>query len=314
MRRLVQAGLTILLAAGLTGCGGSTARTVSSGVESLRVVATTTQLADFARNVGGDRIQLTQLLKPNVDPHEYEPTPSAAEAVANAKVVLRSGAGLDDWITKIRTGAGGAATVVTTTDDVALRGDDPHVWMDTRNAEVMVESIRDALSTADPAGARIYDTNAARYNASLRALDRELRNLISAVPRSKRTLVTDHDAFGYFAPRYGIRIVGAAIGSLSTSAEPDARHLAELVRTIQRQHVAVSCRRNDDVAVNFRQRAIFHRVGRELVDGQSNRRRAVIINFQVFAFHDNIAGSKRRIGREQLTNHLVQHGILETRR
>ncbi len=239
MRRLVQAGLTILLAAGLTGCGGSTARTVSSGVESLRVVATTTQLADFARNVGGDRIQLTQLLKPNVDPHEYEPTPSAAEAVANAKVVLRSGAGLDDWITKIRTGAGGAATVVTTTDDVALRGDDPHVWMDTRNAEVMVESIRDALSTADPAGARIYDTNAARYNASLRALDRELRNLISAVPRSKRTLVTDHDAFGYFAPRYGIRIVGAAIGSLSTSAEPDARHLAELVRTIQRQHVAV---------------------------------------------------------------------------
>lgn len=239
MRRLIHTGLTLLVAAGLSACGGSTAPPIPAGGEPLRVVATTTQIADFARNIGGDRIQLTALLKPNVDPHEYEPTPSAAEAVANATVVLRSGAGLDDWITKVRTGAGGAARMVTTTDDVALRGDDPHVWMDTRNAEVMVESIRDALSTADPAGARVYDTNAARYSATIRALDRELRNLISAVPHSKRTLVTDHDAFGYFAPRYGIRIVGAAIGSLSTSAEPDARHLAELVRTIRRQHVAV---------------------------------------------------------------------------
>jgi ABC-type Zn uptake system ZnuABC Zn-binding protein ZnuA len=101
----------------------------------------------------------------------------------------------------------------------------------------MVRNVRDGLVRVDPAGAPAYRRNAARYTAALRALDRELRRRIATVPAARRKLVTDHDAFGYLADRYGIRVVGAVIPSLSTAAEPSARDVVRLVQTIRSEGV-----------------------------------------------------------------------------
>lgn len=241
-RLLAVAAALLALAASLTACG--TASTPSSAA--LDVVATTTQLADFARNVGGARVAVTQLLQPNVDPHDYEPTPGDVAAVASADIVLEHGIGLDAWLDGVVANAGGhARRVVATAGVPLLRGDasepqgDPHVWLDPRNAVSMVRTIEAAFAAADPAGAAGYRANADRYVAAIEALDRDLAAQIGAVPAARRKIVTDHDAFGYFARRYGITVVGTVIPSLSTAAEPAAGDVTRLVATIRREHVRV---------------------------------------------------------------------------
>jgi manganese/iron transport system substrate-binding protein len=239
------------LSAGLAGValavGPAAAPSAPSAQERpVTLVATTTQLQDFARNVGGSRVDVVGLLKPNVDPHDYEPTPGDVTRVSEAKVVVEQGIGLDDWLGKVIDNAGGHPTVVLASRGVRVaKGDseepegDPHIWFDPRNAVVMTNRIAAGLIRADPAGAATYRANAARYTARLRALDARLARRIATVPRARRKLVTNHDAFGYFARRYGITIVGAVVPSLSTAAEPSARQLAELVKTIKREGVKV---------------------------------------------------------------------------
>src|SRR5262245_34865493 len=212
----------------------------------ITVVATTTQLQDFVRNVGGSRVKVAGLIKPNVDPHEYEPTPGDVTAVAKAKVVVKNGVGLDDWLDRVLKAGGGRARLIVASRGVRLaRGadgeadGDPHIWLDPRSAAVMVSDIAAGLAAADPGGAALYRAGATRYRARIRAMDRSLAAEIGTVPAGRRELVTDHDAFGYFARRYGIRVVGAVIPSLSTRAEPSARQLAELVDTIRRERVRV---------------------------------------------------------------------------
>jgi ABC-type Zn uptake system ZnuABC Zn-binding protein ZnuA len=111
---------------------------------------------------------------------------------------------------------------------------DPHVWHDVANAMAMVEAIRDALSAADPDNAAAYASNADAYLAELAELDAWVTEQIATIPPDRRKLVTAHDTFGYFAQRYGLEIVGSALGSLSTEAgDPSAGALATLIETIQ---------------------------------------------------------------------------------
>ncbi len=225
----------VAMASALAGCASS-----SAGDDGrIAVVATTTQLGDFARSVGGTRIRLTRLLQPNTDPHEYEPTPSDVRAVAEANVVLQNGLGLDDWLDEVLSNAGGDATRVITTRDVQTSDSDPHVWLDPANAIRMVAATERALTAADPAGADTYRANARTTTEQISALDRELAALIANVPAGRRAIVTDHEAFGYFARRYGIDIAGTTVTSLSTAAEPSARQLTDLVQTIRRRGVRV---------------------------------------------------------------------------
>jgi ABC-type Zn uptake system ZnuABC Zn-binding protein ZnuA len=235
--------LALIVAIGISGCGSDTGR---SGSDRLAVVATTTQIGDFARNVAGDRATVTQLLPANADPHEYEPTPDDVAAVADADLVLENGVGLDDWLDDVIRNAGGDASRVTTSTGITLRpGDeespagDPHLWFDPRNATAMVRNIETALANADPEGRATYRGNADAYVADIDALDAELRRRIAVVPQAKRKIVTDHDAIGYFAARYGITIVGTVLPSLSTAAEPSAKELAALATTIRREGVRV---------------------------------------------------------------------------
>src|SRR5919204_1742049 len=241
---LARLGLPIALLAVVlaAGCGSS------SGGSGLRVVATTTQIGDWTRAVGGPDVTVHQILQPNTDPHEYEPRPQDVEAAAGAKVVFENGDELDHWMAKVVRQAGGKPRVVVLGDRVPIRrpGEasgpeasrfDPHWWHDPRNAEAAVRAIRDTLAAADPIHRAAYARRAAAYLRRLHALDTHLGACFARLPRTERKLVTDHDAFGYFAHRYGLDVVGAVIPSQTTQAQPSAGATARLIRLIRREHV-----------------------------------------------------------------------------
>ena len=240
LRRLAPVVAALLL---LAGCGSG-----HGPAAGLPVVATTTQIGDWARAVGGVHASVHQILQPNTDPHDYEPRPADVIATGGAKVVLENGDNLDRWMGKVISQAGGRPTVVVLGDGVPVRrpGEtsgpeasryDPHWWHDPTNAIAAVGEIRDALAAADPKHAAVYRQNAAAYIAKLRALDRGIAACFAKVPGAQRKLVTDHDAFGYFADRYGIQVDGAVIPSQTTQAQPSAGETAKLIALIEREHV-----------------------------------------------------------------------------
>ena len=241
-RRLATAAVlaTALLAAGC-GAGGS-------GSGGLHVVATTTQIGDLVREVGGSAVDVDQILAPNTDPHDYEPRPSDVTGAADAKLVFANGDNLDSWIDEVISDSGSDAKVVDLGAGVPIKlpGEsegaeaskyDPHWWHDPRNAEAAVRTITRELSAADPGHKRLFQRNAAAYLRQVRSLDRGIAKCMSTVPPDQRRLVTDHDAFGYFANRYGIEVVGAVIPSQTTQAQPSAADLSDLAAVIEREGV-----------------------------------------------------------------------------
>jgi ABC-type Zn uptake system ZnuABC Zn-binding protein ZnuA len=229
MRRL----LPLLAIALVAGCGDSG----SSSDSGVSVVATTTQAADMARHVGGERASVRGLLPAGADPHDFEPRPSDVASIAGADVVLRSGGEVDEWLAPLVEDAGGEARTVDLIESVERRGEDPHWWQDPRNGILAVEAIRDALAGADPGGRAGYERRAAAYVRRLRALDREIAACLARVPDSKRRLVTTHDALGYFAGRYDIEVIGELIPSLSTQAQASVGEVDELVDRIRAEGV-----------------------------------------------------------------------------
>jgi ABC-type Zn uptake system ZnuABC Zn-binding protein ZnuA/ABC-type Mn2+/Zn2+ transport system permease subunit len=254
---LVAAGL-VLVVVFAAGCSsGPGARDGQ-----IEVVATTTQIGDWVREVGGRAVAVDQILQPNTDPHEYEPRPSDVAGAAEAKLVFASGDELDGWIGQVVSDSGSDAEVVDLGASVPVRlpGEssgaeaskyDPHWWHDPRNVEFAVREITHRLATA---GATFCSSvggikrctsryraqfahNASIYLARLRRLDAGIATCVSSVPASRRKLVTDHDAFGYFADRYGIDVVGAVIPSQTTQAQPSAKDLSALAGLIERERV-----------------------------------------------------------------------------
>jgi ABC-type Zn uptake system ZnuABC Zn-binding protein ZnuA len=139
---------------------------------------------------------------------------------------------------KVASLSGAKATVIDLAKVVPVRRPhDPHWWHDPRNAEAAVRAIEVAFSAADPSKAAAFERNANSYIARLHTLDREIARCFAQVPRAQRKLVTDHDAFGYFAQRYGITVVGAVIPSTTTQAQPSAGETASLIRLVRREHV-----------------------------------------------------------------------------
>ena len=232
MLRLWLSFLLVVLV--LVGCGGGNEG--SDGAD-VSVVATTTQVGDLVRNVGGARVEVATILEPEADPHDYEPRPSDAADLADAAVVFRSGGELDEWLGELIDSAGADGTQVTLLDHVRTRGSDPHWWHDPRNAVLATGVIRDALSEADPAGRATYERNARRYIQRLREVDRDVEACISKLPEEKRKIVTTHDSLSYFADRYGLEVIGAVIPSLSTQAQPSAKDINALVNQVEEERV-----------------------------------------------------------------------------
>jgi zinc/manganese transport system substrate-binding protein len=232
-RAAVLVGGIVALAVVAGGCGAA-----GSSDGKVEVVATTTQIGDFARAVGGNAIDVHQILQPNTDPHDYEPRPADVQAAAGAKLVVVNGDDLDAWAKKIVDEAGGHPTVLDLGTKVPVkRGSDPHWWHDAVNAQAAVSAVRDALVRADPRHRAAFRHNAAAYLRRLRALDAAIRACFERIPASDRKLVTDHDAFGYFARRYDIDVVGAVIPSQTTQAQASAGDVARLDALIKREGV-----------------------------------------------------------------------------
>jgi len=229
----------------LTGCRSSPVTTGDAGNipgEKLTVVAATTIVGDAVRNVGGDAIALSVLLPVGMDPHSFQPTPQEIARVADARMVVMNGAGLEEFMTPLIENTGGQAMLVDASQGIALlqapvggehRGGDPHVWMDPNNVMVWVKNIEAALSKEDPENATTFRGNAEAYLKKLQELDDWVREQAAQVPQENRKLVTDHQDLGYFASRYGFQQVGAIIPGFSTAAEPSAQELAVLEDNIR---------------------------------------------------------------------------------
>ena len=241
---LLAAAALAVVALIVAGCAGGS----SAKHGQVEVVATTTQIADFVRNVGDGAVAVDQILQPNTDPHAYEPRPSDVVATAEAKLVFVNGDELDGWMEKVVDDSGSSAKVVDlgaavpdrlpgTSSGAEASKYDPHWWHDPRNAEAAVEEIERRLAAAEPAHRRRFERDARAYLAKLRILDAGIARCLGSIPPARRKLVTDHDAFGYFAHRYGIDVVGAVIPSQTTEGQPSAKDLRELVETIEREHV-----------------------------------------------------------------------------
>jgi zinc/manganese transport system substrate-binding protein len=241
---LAVAGTVIALGLLGAGCGSSS----SGGGDQLDVVATTTQIGDWVREVGGNAVSVDQVLQPNTDPHEYEPRPSDVEAAASAELVFVNGDNLDKWMDQVVSDSGSDAETVDLgafvperlpgeTSGAEASKYDPHWWHDPRNAEAAVGEIERRLATVDPGHRKRFEANADAYLARLHRLDTGIAACIDTVPQGERKLVTDHDAFGYFAQRYGIDVVGAVIPSQTTQAQPSAKDLSELIGLIERENV-----------------------------------------------------------------------------
>ncbi len=232
----------------LVACGdddeAGSAATPSASPERVSVVATTMQLQDFARQVGGDRVEVTGILGPDNEPHEYEPTPSDAEALADADVVLENGANLDEWLDDLLANAGSKAKRVTAVDGIELLPTeeegfpgDPHVWHDPDNAKRMVDNIATGLSAANSEGRTTFVRNATAYKAKLDGMAKQIRATFAPIPADRRNLITTHDAFGYFVRAYDLNQVGTVLPSVSTDSEPSGRQVRELVEAIRAQDV-----------------------------------------------------------------------------
>ena len=230
----------------LAGCGdgdAGQAAPAASGGTGLAVVATTPQVADFVRNIGGGDVTVRQIIQPNVDPHGYEPTPADIQAIGAATVVVKNGVGLEKWLDQTIESAGFKGTVVDSSQGVRLRtgdpGDaemaagDPHIWHNPQNAKIMVTNIEKALAAADPSRADAFTKNLTSYSAKLDKLDADNAAAFATLPADDRKLVTNHDAFGYYVDRYGLTFVGSVIPSMDTSSELSARQLTDLVAKIK---------------------------------------------------------------------------------
>lgn len=226
--------------------GACTSTVVPDG--RLRVVATTTQVGSVAADIGGDAIELTVLLEPGVEAHDFELTPEDGAALERADIVLVSGAGLEDWLADTLATVGAERRVHDLSEGIDLRSPgvgeptgegeradavDPHYWLSGPNAIRMVENARDALAAADPDEAASFERRAVALIERLEAADSEARDLIAEVPAESRRIVTDHDALGYFVDEYGLEFVGSVFPSLDVSAEPSARDIESLVAAIR---------------------------------------------------------------------------------
>lgn len=211
--------------------------------ERLKVVASFTILADFVRNVGGDRVDVVALIGSNADAHVYTPSPADAKTIAAAKLVVVNGLGFEGWLPRLVKSSGSTARIVVATDGIVPLKEppgghhsvDPHAWQSVPNAKVYVENIRRALAEVDPASAESYRANAARYVTQLDALDRDVRTMVARIPETRRKVISTHGAFGYFAAAYGVAFV--APQGVSTDSEPSARDLASIIAQIRKEKI-----------------------------------------------------------------------------
>jgi ABC-type Zn uptake system ZnuABC Zn-binding protein ZnuA len=235
----------LLVVLGLTGCATNNKSTTNLSPE---VLAAESFLADITQQVAGDRLSVDVLVPAGTDPHAFQATPQDVARLENAKVLVLNGGGLEQWLDplmiendkQIRVIASdGLEPVIRDLPGETGHGKegDPHFWLDPNLVITYVNNISDGLSIFDPQGKSIYETNADAYIQELKNLDTWITQQVSLIPPENRILVTNHESLGYFADRYGFKVAGTIIPSVSSEAAPSASDLADLIGIIQKEHV-----------------------------------------------------------------------------
>ena len=234
-----------MIACGNAGAGSPGVGSPSANPDALRVVTTTTIFADLVRQVGGSRVTVDSLVPKGGEVHTFDPRPSDVRRVTEAAVVFRNGLGLDDWLGSLVADAGTKAPVIELGEGLDgvtyLQGEhgggvNPHLWMNAAYASLYAGRIAEALTTADPAGASAYAAGLAAYRARLAELDTYAKTQIGSIPEDRRTVVSFHDAFPYFAAAYGLRIDGTIVDA--PGQDPSAGAIASLVEAVRANHVS----------------------------------------------------------------------------
>ncbi len=273
VRRHLRA-IAVSLVAAL--CAGS-----ALASEPLRIVATTSMIADAARQVGGEHVTVRALMGPGVDPHAYRQTRSDIVALANADLVLWNGlyleAQMEDFLADLARSRPVVAVAEVVAQDMLLQHDDyagrfdPHVWMVPDLWTQVVTGIRDTLIAADPDNAAAFNDNAASYQDRLEALSVYAQEVLSSVPEPARVLVTAHDAFGYFGNAYGFEVMG--IQGISTEGEAGLRRIGDLVDMIVSR----------DIGAVFVETSVSDRGLRALIEGAAARGHTVTVGGELFS-------------------------------
>lgn len=231
-----------LITLALTGCGtpasaSGTPFDQTQDKSAPVILTSTTILADITRNIAGDRMEVDSLLPIGTDPHSYQPTPQDVAKLAKSKLLIINGANYEGFLQPVLENAGGERTILEASSGIHPREEagsiDPHMWLDPNNVIHYVENIRDGLIRFDPSGEAVYKTNADKYLRNLTELNTWIDEQVQQISLEKRLLVTNHEALGYFAERYGFKVVGTVVESFSSDASPSAQQMAGLIDQIK---------------------------------------------------------------------------------
>ena len=247
----------------------------------LNIVATTGMIADAARQIGGNLIDVQALMGPGVDPHAYRQTRSDIVAMAKADLVLWNGLFLEAQLESFLLNLADRTRVVAVAEAVPERlligSDDyenrfdPHLWMDPELWSRVVINVRDALIDTHPTGENAFHANADAYLARLRKLIGYTKAALSSVPAESRVVVSSHDAFNYFGHAYDFDVIG--IQGISTESEAGLRRIAELVETLVAR----------DIHAVFVESSVSDRNIRALIEGAAARDHDVVIGGELFS-------------------------------
>lgn len=272
--RRIFLNFTMLIAALIAGASASHAKP-------LNVVATTSMIADAARQVAGDRAEVTALMGPGVDPHSYRQTRSDIAAMARADLVLWHGLYLEAQLEEFFIDLEKRRNVVAVGEAIArdkllshaeYKGRfDPHVWMDPKLWETVVYAVRDALIKTDPEGEATYRANADAHVAEIEKLITYMTSVIATVPKNSRVLLTAHDAFSYFGRGYDFEVLG--IQGISTESEAGLRRVEELVNIIVERKISAV----------FVESSVPERNVRALIEGAGARGQDVVIGGTLYS-------------------------------
>jgi len=232
--------MLIVMTVLLVGCS-PLSRPTSVRIAPVKVVTSISPIADMIKNVGGDRVDVTALVPPGGEPEDYDPTPADATTLSKAQVFFANGLGLETYLRDLAESAGNPRLEVVTLSDglPTLRsfgqgadaGGNPHLWLDPQQAISYVDVINHTLDRIDPANAASYDANASSYKAQIQELDAAIQQQVSTLQPEQRVLVSVHDAYPYFAKRYGFTYL--AIISANPNSDPSAAEYAQLVKTVR---------------------------------------------------------------------------------
>lgn len=232
--------------------------------QELQLVATFSILGNMVERIGGSAVSVTTLVGRNGDTHVFQPTPADAKAVKRASILFTNGLEFEGWLDRLAEAAEFDGQLVVTTDGIETislqehaddeqaeskddndseehddhhTGEfDPHAWQSLQNAIVYVDNITAALAKTSPSNASIFYENRAAYVAEIESLDKQIKDMIAALPSSARTIVTSHDAFQYFGRDYGLTFL--APQGLSTDSEASASDVAQLIKQIRAESIS----------------------------------------------------------------------------